>query len=293
MPARGHPAAVSAGTPLGAPTVRASEGDTQSTLTLGGSADDNGATITHHQYDVNGNGNWQRLPDTGRITGLRNGTDYRFRVRAVNSEGPGPASAPSNTINPYGNPTTPDVSASVSGRTITWTWTASNGNGRAIDHYEVSLDGGGWQSQDGRRFERTFDYSETHRLRVRAVSTAADANRKRSDIGAAQRTTVKAPDPVIRATRTGSTSCDSDPSSTCTKYAASGSDLKPNTGYTLACQFNLGGAGWGGDQFSAGIRTNGAGNFDYGYKCHVGTNTQLRYVVRGTGGPYYSNVVTK
>src|SRR3546814_4045486 len=104
------PAALSAGKPLNAPSVQASEGDTQSTLTLSGAVDDNGATITHHQYDVNGNGNWQRLPDNGRITGLRNGTDYRFRVRAVNSEGAGPASSPSNTIRPYGTPPKPNGS---------------------------------------------------------------------------------------------------------------------------------------------------------------------------------------
>lgn len=289
------PEAVSAGRPLNAPSVQASEGDTQSTLTLSGAVDDNGAAITHHQYDVNGNGNWQRLPDNGRITGLRNGTDYRFRVRAVNSEGPGPASSPSNTIRPYGNPTTPNVSASVSGRTITWTWTASDGNGRAIDHYRIRLDGGTWQQKapGDRRFERTFGYSETHRLEVQAVSTATDANRKRSGIGAAQRTTVAAPTPDIRATRAGTTSCDSDPTSTCTRYAASGSNLLPNTGYTLACQFNVANGGWGADQFSVGIRTDGSGGFNYGYKCHVGTNTELRYVVRGTGGPYYSNIVTK
>ena len=125
------------------------------------------------------------------------------------------------------------------------------------------------------------------------MSTAADANRQRSGIGAAQRTTVKKPAVDIRATRAGTTSCDSDPGSTCTKYAASGVNLEPNTGYTLACQFNLAGGGWGPDQFSVGIRTGSEGGFNYGYKCHVGTNTQLRYVVRGAGGPYYSNVVTK
>ena len=99
-------AAVSAGTPKGANSVTASEGDTQTVLTLGGTVDDNGAAISRTEYDINNNANWQPLPADGRIGGLSNGTSYVFRVRAVNSEGPGPASAASNAIVPYGTPTT-------------------------------------------------------------------------------------------------------------------------------------------------------------------------------------------
>jgi hypothetical protein len=286
-------AAVSAGRPLGAHSVSATEGDTQSTLSLGGSVDDNGAAITRYEYDINGNGNWQRLPDDRRLTGLTNGDAYRFRVRAVNSEGPGPASSPSNQIRPYGSPTTPNVSRSIDGRTITWTWTASNGNGRAIDRYQVSLDGGGWQDVGGRSFSRTFGYSESHTLRVRAVSTAEDAARRISGIGSASGTTGAAPQPDIEAFRTGTTECDTAPGSTCTEYNVRGSNLPANTTVTTYCQFNNAGAGWGAAQFPRSFTTNGSGSFTGDRSCHVGTNTQLRYQVRVNGNTYYSNAVTR
>lgn len=284
--------AVSAGLPLGAHSVQASEGDTQTQLTLGGTVDDNGAAISRYEYDVNGNGNWTTLAANRTITGLGNGTDYRFRVRAVNSEGAGPASAPSNTIRPYGNPTAPDVSRSVSGRTIDWTWTASNGNGRAIDHYEYSLDGGAWQSTGGRSFSRQFGYSESHTLRVRAVSTGADAARQLSPAGSASGTTGAAPQPSVTAFQTGTTPCDSNPSSTCTQYNVRGSNLPPNTSVTHYCQFNNG-SGWGPSQFPHTVSTNGSGDFTGNGTCHVGTNTQLRYEVRVGGNTYFTQPVTR
>lgn len=285
--------AISAGKPLGAHAVTASEGDTQTTLTLGGSVDDNGAAITHYEFDTNGNGNWQRLPGDRQLTGLTNGQDYTYRVRAVNSEGAGPASGASNRIRPYGRPSTPAVSSSVDGRTISWTWTASNGNGRAIDRYEYSLDGGGWQSTQGRSFSRTFGYSESHTLRVRAVSTAQDPDRRISGIDAAGGTTVAEPRPVVEAFRTGTTECDTAPGSSCTTYNSRGRNLPPNSAVTVYCQFSNAGGAWGAPQFPQGARTNGSGDFTGNNSCHVGTNTRLRYEVRVGGNTYYTDPVTK
>ncbi|QGG93634.1 Ig-like domain-containing protein [Actinomarinicola tropica] len=283
--------AVSAGRPIGAPSVSASEGDTQTVLTLSGGADDNGAAIIRHEYDVNGNGNWSTLPSNGRITGLSNGTDYRFRVRAVNSEGAGPASAASNTIRPYGSPTTPNVSASRNGREITWTWTASNGNGRAVQRYEYSLDGGAWQNTQSRSFSRTFGYSETHRLRVRAVSNADDPARQVSGIGAAQATTVAAPQPEVSSRYNRNVPCDSNPGSPCSEYSVRGSNLPPNASVSYACRFGSPG-NWGAWRTSYSTSTDGSGNLAPVGMCHVGLNNQLQYRVVVGGNTYLTDPVT-
>lgn len=285
--------AVSAGKPIGSPTLTATEGDTQSVITVGGAVDENGAEITRYEYDVNSNGNWTEVPADGMVTGLNNGTTYRFRARAVNSEGsgePGPATA---AVIPYGRPTTPDVSASVNGRTIEWRWTASDGNGRPIDHYEYSLDGGGWTSTSGRSFSRQFDYEESHTLRVRAVSTGADPDRSVSANGSASGRTVDRPQVVVTAFRTGETECDTAPGSTCTTYNVRGSNLPPNTGLTAYCQFRNAGGGWGASQFPHGATTDGNGDFVGNSACHVGVNTELRYEVRVGGNSYYTDPVTK
>jgi len=286
--------AVSAGKPLGTYGVTASEGDTQTTLSLSGSVDDNGAAISRLEYDVNTSGSWKALPDNRRITGLTNGSTYRFRVRAVNSEGNGQPSAASNAIRPYGSPSTPKVSASVDSRTIRWTWTASNGNGRAIDRYQYSLDGGGWVNIDGRSFSRTFGYSENHTLRVRAVSNASDASRRISGIDSATARTGTAPDPEVEAYRTGTTECDTAPGATCTQYNVRGRKLPPNTTVTGSCQFRTGTSGaWGPSQFPHDARTDGNGSFTGNNSCHVGTNVYLRFQVRVNGNTYYTDPVTK
>ena len=224
-PARSQPVAVSAAAPR-VPTVSATEGDTQSVLTFGRRRRQRG-DITGYEY-AERHGSSAAAP--------RPRPDHRADATVRTTvPGPGPerrrrrpGQSASNTIKPYGNPP-PPVSASVNGQTINWSWSASNGNGRTVDHYEGSLDGGGWQTQDGRRSSGLRLRRDPHAAGPGRV-TAADANRRRSDIGTAQRTTVNAPEPVIRATRTGSTSCDSDPSSTCTEYAASGSDLSRTPG---------------------------------------------------------------
>ena len=98
---------------------------------------------------------------------------HRLPVPGAGREQRGPRSrpaAPATRSDPTAAPPRRTCPRSVSGRTIDWTWTASNGNGRAIDHYEYSLDGGGWQNTAGRSFSGQFGYDESHTLRVRAVS---------------------------------------------------------------------------------------------------------------------------
>lgn len=79
------------------------------------------------------------------MTGLSNGTSYRFRVRAVNASGPGAYSAYSTAVVPHGTPGAPTAVVGVSGNgavTVSWTAPASNG-GSPITSYTVVAQPGG------------------------------------------------------------------------------------------------------------------------------------------------------
>jgi hypothetical protein len=165
--------------PPGAPGgVNASAGDRS--VTLASSAPtDNGAGITGWEASINGGGATRVNGPTGvpagspvnvTVPNLANGTGYSFRLRACNSVGCGAWSPASNTVTPFGNPTAPTVSASVSLSTITWNWTASNGNGSPIRHYNVFLDGGLVTTTQGTSFSRDFPGGVNHSVVVEAVN---------------------------------------------------------------------------------------------------------------------------
>jgi hypothetical protein len=60
---------------------------------------------------------------------------------------------------------------------VHWSWNNPNTNGRALNHYEVSMDSGGWQNVGK---ATSFDagaggWGKSHNLRVRAVTVADGA----------------------------------------------------------------------------------------------------------------------
>ncbi len=138
----------------------------------------NGSTageITYKYRLTSGDGSGN-IPAGGGVVAAPNGTATAVVVWAVSSRSssPGDASPASNSVNPYGLAFAPNVTGSGSAgpgdRTVSWNWNEPNGNGRAVTGYQYSLDGGGWQDTGQRSFSTTVGYSETHTLRVRAIS---------------------------------------------------------------------------------------------------------------------------
>jgi hypothetical protein len=138
--------------PPGAPTrVAASAGNAQARVTWG-PAPPNGSAIT--KYVVEGDGKAHEVGADQRaldITGLTNGTTYKFTVYAVNAKGAGPKRA-ANPVVPTSD--VPDPPASVIAKenpngTVTVSWPAANGLGHKIVRYEVTAVSTGTQQPVG------------------------------------------------------------------------------------------------------------------------------------------------
>ena len=126
------------GVPGAATAVTAVRGDGEVQLTWGDAAA-NGCPVTGYTIETS-DGAIQNSATPGHLfTGLVNGVDYTFTVRATNIRGVGPASDASNSVTPAGPPLCPSgaaLSASLNEpRQIDLNWTAAIDNGDPVDEY--------------------------------------------------------------------------------------------------------------------------------------------------------------
>ncbi len=144
-------------------------------------------TITKYQYrrktDTGTYGSWTDIPNSGdtttsyTVTGLTNGTQYTFGVRAVNAGGNGAASTVTATPAPV--PAAPtNLEAEVRDRRIGLTW--DDPGDSTIDEYEYSTDGGSFSVISGSD-DTTTSYTVTgltngtqYTFAVRAVNNTDD-----------------------------------------------------------------------------------------------------------------------
>ncbi len=130
----------------GAPTsVTATGGDKQAQVSWTAPANDGGSPITGYTVTSTPGGITKTVTGDQRtttVTGLANGTAYRFTVKATNTVGDSPASNPSNEVVPA---TTPDQMAkpvvTVRGSKATVVWKPAADNGSAITQYTVLVSG--------------------------------------------------------------------------------------------------------------------------------------------------------
>ncbi len=142
----------------GAPAnLTATAGDERVALSWGAPAD-GGSQILRYEYRYAASGvayddAWTTVSGAGNarsvtVTGLTNGTEYRFQVRAVNSVGEGGAAEASAT--PGRAPSAPTgLTASVESETITVMWgMPTDTGGSAVTGYQVRyrMNGAGWSN---------------------------------------------------------------------------------------------------------------------------------------------------
>lgn len=244
---------------------------------------DNGAAITGYQVSVN-SGGWQSLASNRVVSGLNNGTGYRFAVRALNSEGAGPASPQSASVVPFGKIGTPtNLRGSNSGNTLNWNWGAPSLNGHnSVDRYQVSINGGGWSNVGGARsHSMNVPDGECRNLRVRAIGDRQGSGDDRHISNAAGPAQACAPAPPPRrtiASWSGAyTPCDSNPSSTCQWGDVRVENFAPGS-YSIQCHSREAG------HFLTSSRAMVVGSDGRGRVnrvCHAASGNTLWYVIDG------------
>ncbi len=161
-----------------------SEDPGEVTLRWGRPMDQGNSDIFKYQVqrDQTGGGSWIDVAAPSGITasytftGLTNGTEYTFKVRAVNKQGNGPESVKKATpIDPTKVPSSPrnfDGMAEETSVTLSWT-EPSNLNGTTITGYQVSKDEGmNWVTASSNT-SHTFTgltANTTYTFRVRAMT---------------------------------------------------------------------------------------------------------------------------
>ena len=157
---------------------------------------DGGSAITSWKYAQSagggGFGSWTSIPNSGAsttsytVTGLTNGTSYKFKVRAVNANGDGEASPASDAATPATRPPAPGQPTGTTGdKSVALTWSSNGDGGSAITSWKYS------QSTSGASFgswtsipnsgASTTSYTVTgltdgtsYRFKVRAVNDLGD-----------------------------------------------------------------------------------------------------------------------
>lgn len=176
----------------GTPTINSlSPGNGQVTVGWTAAAA-NGRSVSKYwvQYTSNNGSTWSSAIDAGNnlshpVTGLSNGTEYKFRVYAENARGAGSVSATSGGSTPRTVPDAPSAPSSSSGdKTFTISWSAPGNGGSAITGYKVSLssDGGatwGGAEDVGNVTSKTWDpvtNGTSYAGRVLAYNVAGDGS---------------------------------------------------------------------------------------------------------------------
>ncbi len=135
--------------PTAPQSLSASRGNQQVGLSWAAPASDGGATVTAYKvYQSTDNASYSVIATqagtTLTVTGLTNGTQYFFKVSAVNSVGEGALS--SHTFQtPNTTPGVPtSLSASAGSTQVTLSWTAPTGDGVPTDYDVQFADNSGY-----------------------------------------------------------------------------------------------------------------------------------------------------
>ena len=198
QPSTTDDATTGAATAPGPPTQLSATADGQTIINLSWTAPTNtgGAAITGYQIEVSPNGTdtWTNLvanttatATTYAHTGLSAGETRHYRVRAINSVGPGAVSATTSATTDTPNATVPaapsQLTATAAGRTrINLLWTAPSDNGgAAITGYQIEVSDTGSWSELATTTVTTYTHTNltagtTQVYRVRAINSVGNSD---------------------------------------------------------------------------------------------------------------------
>ena len=184
--------------PPGAPGKPTVTGGSQQ-VTLAASVSDNGGSAVtgwKYQQKVDGGsyGSWTEISNSssgnllsGTVTGLQNGTAYRFKVRAVNANGDGAESPESDAVTPATTPGAPGKPTVTGGnQQVTLAASVSSNGGSAVTgwKYQQKVDGGSYgswteisNSSSGNSLSGTvtgLQNGTAYKFKVRAVNGNGD-----------------------------------------------------------------------------------------------------------------------
>ena len=163
-----------------------------------------GAIVTDYEYELDGSGDWIATGSTDKsytVRRLNNRQLYRFKVRGVNDDGNGPASAEAQAT-PNAQPPDPptDLKAVAGDGQVTLTWTAPKSDGgTAITHYQYEQNGN-WHSTVPRDSTDTtytvtgLTNQRTYRFRVQAFNESQAGPSTPSKVAEARPTGPTPPD---------------------------------------------------------------------------------------------------
>ncbi|MCY4600290.1 MAG: fibronectin type III domain-containing protein [Acidobacteria bacterium] len=168
-----------AGPPLNLATAAA---DGQVTLTWEVPSTTGGFDIQRYEYRVDGAGDWISTGMERRavVTGLTNGQEYRFEVRAVTAAGSGPSvtmtATPEAVVHPPSVPRNLRATPGDGRVTLSWERPSSDG-GSPITDYEYQVNGAGdWTSAglDLREVVTGLANGRRHSFEVRAINAGGE-----------------------------------------------------------------------------------------------------------------------
>ncbi len=219
----------------------------------------NGSPLTSVNYSLSGgpSGSWSNPGSPGTnvtevISGLTNGKQYTVTVTACNAKGCGAPSPASNAVTPYGVPLPPTgVKATVSGQTITVSWSAPASNGRGISGYKITWSGGGAVTTSSTSYAfKSLAWNTNYTFTVYTVDSLNEAS---SGVNTSAKTPAQpGPSPSISVSP-GAQYVGPGCSANCYWVFFTMSNFQPNTSYTFSCLDN--GAVW----WSHSITTDGNG----------------------------------
>ncbi|MEE1616811.1 Ig-like domain-containing protein [Brachybacterium sp. J153] len=217
----------------------------------------NGTDIKEYVISWNGGSKTVDASTTStRISGLKNGTAYSFKVQAKNrfQGGESELSSGSNSVTPYTTPAGPTVGGSAgkctgaNDCTIKLTASADGGDGGGGGKtLQVRIDGGSWQDS-GTSYSKTFTVASgsSKTIEARVVNGKGLTSGTKKHTQKAQ--TWVPPDPkssvVWGAFKTKSPACTSQ---YCRQVNIKVSDLDPNKTYNMTLYTNPSGGGSGAD----------------------------------------------